>query len=437
MINKKAFLSTLIIILCLIYITGCTDTHNLNKPDAYDDNNFSQQEMHSNGDFSNEFAIIDVLTHNDGLAWVNYYNTEGVEKFALVDQKGNELFTIPENNIKNPKYIKASEKGLSCYAYYVGEERVHNLVNSKGEVVASSTNGEFDSIVGCGLEYALVYKHEAGLYSSEQMIATLDQNGNIVHDYIPFMSPPSMNADKPLARYLGDGLFLLELSIPDNWMYYDCVGGNATYFMTSSNIEYSGSDLFVWDESKIAEIYKYTDLNDLGKVELYSGDHKIAKDGTFYELEDIEYDYFSQGYFVKKDGWDYKIYDVYKNREFKIESPIDDETHLTFKDDYIYISMTGKDYQPYFTLADNDGNILYEPICGVGYTSEGYVICEDKENESLCYLLDPSGNRIADLKASDVTDFENGVAICTDPETGKKRLMDINGNILFETIKLK
>lgn len=439
--KKRLFVSLLIIVLCFVFVTGCTDKLDFEKNEFVNDGDSSEQKMQAEGEQTEEYPIIDVLTHKNGLAWVNYYNTEGIEKFALVDEKGNEIYTIPEDNIKNPRYIKASEKGLSCYAYYTDEERVHNLVNSKGEVVASSATGEFDSIIGCGLEYALVYKHEAGLYSSEKMIATLDQNGNIVHDYIPLAIQPSMNADRPLARYLGDGLFLIDLSL-DNWLYYDCVNGTATYFMTSAYndpfmFSYYDGYLFIKDNSNETEIYKYTDMNNLESLELYRGDHALFRDGTFYTLGGEEFDYISDGYLIKRDGWDYNVYNPINEKKFKVESPIDDETHLLFEDDYGYLSMTGKDHKSYSTVVDNDGKMLFEPIRGGVKIYEDYVIYGDEENENLYHVTDLSGNHIAELNASKIIEFENGKVVCVDPETGGNRLMDINGNVLFDTIVLK
>ena len=439
---KRALTTILASAFCLLCVTGCVNTQELNegfKSEFYNDSSYYEQNVEVDDVQSNEFPVDNAISYNNGFAWVSYYDSYGDERYALVDDNGNEIFTIPEENVYSPTTLKVSENGLSFYTYLEGEKKIHNLVNCNGEVVATSASDGFERIVACGGDNALVYKHEDGLYGSNYMIAALDQNGSVTNDFITIIDAPkwTINEDATSARYLGDGMFLLEL-ISGNWMYFDSLSGEATYFnsldfSSLSDFEYKDGYLFLEKDWMSTYIWRYTNPNDKESKELLEGSFALFRDGSFEQFEAA--DYCTKGYMVKKDGFDLDVYDYIGDDRFKIKAFIENPMTLTYCDDYGILTMTGKDFQPYFTMVDKNGKVLFEPICGTGpMCSGGYIIYK---NEDMYHVIDSSGKSVADLEYSSITDFNNGVALYTDPITASKKFMDINGNTLFTTVKTK
>lgn len=340
----------------------------------------------------------------NGYSWVELSGSKSV--YSLVDTKGNVIYTSPQNTY--PRNMSND----ACFII-VGTEKdkyEYMIINKKGEIVASSAEGNFDKILASGDNLFLVYKYEGGIDSSRHLYGVVNEKGEFVNElrecpFIEELDLYSQSGVRDGAKYIGAKSFQLT----GKWDYYRYhhvvyMPGCDTYFLNYENpVEGIGDSLYIRNKNGI-EVEN-------GKNEYSSQDYRNVVVGQNGKIEKTtSFDYIENGLLMTKDE-EKKITSftdptMGKTSVFSKYYPI---ASFDPADNNLLIMIYGKDGNKYFTVLDKNCNILFEPVSGRNaYAGEGKVRLYTQDG---CSVLDYSGNVLINSGMyKQIDDFSNGVA---------------------------
>ena len=145
----------------------------------------------------------------DGFAFIAW--EQGKEEYgAMIDVNGNIIYQTTGASGLRVRDWRHLGNGAAAIEFKDGVDTVFAIINSKGELIKSSKDGDFDRILATGDGMALVYKEKASVVSIEHLYGTLDVDGNWIH------SLTKGSDDSYSAIYGGEGMFW----IPDEIINY-------------------------------------------------------------------------------------------------------------------------------------------------------------------------------------------------------------------------
>lgn len=367
---------------------------------------------------------------SEGYAWVEF-TRDGVECYGLIDTQGKIIYEDVYNNQKQYEFYPMS--GSMCYMS-CGD--VYSLLNSKGEKIMSSENGDFDEVLAAGDGRALVYKNNSGVKETEYIYGVIDSSGNWVQPLsdwdiyldVMFYAGDGMFVYRDDYKYSNFDRYLIYNSITD--VFYDISGLN------SDDCTFNGDfkdklALFSNGTAFFRQKYNDTDVSfkQLNKTELADPDSvdaiikgealALSTDGTCVEVPYFESQ--SDGklliYNNEENESYYQIYDYVNNTTKKVtEYSASVIYSIKFTGNYGLTLIKGADGKIYCTVLDTSGNEKFDPIqCSysqVNYTDGKIVI----DNSSYS-IYDDNGNLLAEkLDYKSINAFSNDIAVATDDE---------------------
>lgn len=193
-------------ILFLFTFTAC-------KSDEFDDVEiiYEEQSDNENGLLTDNKALdnLDISYARDfsnGTAWIEY-TSSGTKYNSLINTKGEILCTYDSSYSVHPMDKKAG---------YVAdhENGIYKIINSKGEVLVSSEDGDYDVIGANGDGMFFVYKYVSDINTSKHMFGIIDSDGDLIKPLkeCRLISGINSNYVATNSRYLGAGMFAVKFN---------------------------------------------------------------------------------------------------------------------------------------------------------------------------------------------------------------------------------
>ncbi len=400
-----------------------------------------------------QWCISDITDKKGGVSNNNQDAGDGVTVTELIYQHiGNDVFTYVVFNKENKEYAGVLNTDGEIFYYiegdyinyvWAGKDTVftkeyvdadidyyhYDIINENGEIVATSRNGDFDTVIGYGDDLVLVYKNTSTISKEEHSYGVINATtGNWDR---------ALKAGTKLTgesfKHIGDGIFLcgstMFNSISDKVYYIEnCAvfGDNLENgFLLGKNI---GGWLTWGTISSSDDPDTYIDLPEY--FELYP-------DGTFKEID--EFSMSNEKIIISEisDGDDeyYKITDCKTGesttyKEFNRDSIYSIEIY----GEYILMLINGADGNKYLNVTNSSGERQFEPIkIASGSNNAPVYSCErivyKKPNSEYCEMIDMQGNLVISSveKYSEIAIFgTNGVAYATNSE-GETVVMSLDG----------
>lgn len=403
---------------------------------------------------SNECTVEAVYVYGEKTAWVSY-NNESEKSYSLISTNGKILYSVDKNNelnneIRPYKFFEMSG-GLSYYGTTDSQGKIvdYYLVNSDGEMIASSKNGDFDSVVCYGDGLALVYKCNSNMQSAEHLYGIIDKNGSWKFPLTNFKQEPRYENYEINISYVGDGMFAIGVEAKS---YLFLNSNNGTYFYIYNTDNWSAKDFnfnygsaYVYAEwvtsPIISKMPPDSYRNDENKKEPESS-FLIKTDGSYTLINDVIPDYsnydgawqLTNGIFVCNESDYLYIYDNSTGKDGQISKYSKKGTKLDFYDDYGLMKTTGEDGKEYFNLICRDGTVCFEPICGATpcFSDECVIYnCNDKY-----FICDKTGKTMVEnLEYNSCLSTNAGIF---EMKSGSDTVyIDKNGKEVFNVVQRK
>lgn len=446
--RETVTLSIIIIVLCLL-ITACS------KPVIKADN----QDLNEIEDTQSSTETVDNVDNNrltqagtfsDGLAWVELENTYGVKRIGCINNSGEVQFMKDELSGTNVSTLGSFSNGFS----HIKIDNKDCIINNKGEITASSENGDFTTILcGSGGKFIVQKKTDDNHQVTTELLC-IDGNGKIENtiDGIDIKDNSSIGvwsmgegifyirhySDRMIEPYLynSNDHILSKVEIPDEWTKYP------DNIVLSQN--HQNESIVVSADQRIGLSYYlwYGVFGLDGKIQKQIN----AKNYKFSSDQD------DQGLFIydncllcyNKDESDHSVYLYHLDSE-NVTSLYEcgDGKRASFygyEDGSYLIDVSGGERQT-FTLVDSSGKEKFESIEGSAIAiSCDRIIARIRSLDStgkttiIRSIYDVKGNHIADIDPDfilndDALFSDNLMPIMNDNEYN---YIDIDGNLLFE-----
>lgn len=450
---KKIISLLLIFVLTLMIVSGCKseeDSNDVNSDekisndsdltvadkeedstiDTKEINNEPQKEIIT-GNFKKAFNF------SEGLAWVNIDDKNA----AVINTKGE---IIHKTDKEGYHFLDCAEfsGGISWYKLCNDDDKSESLyyiINSDGEIVSSSENKEYDTVLGCGDGLALVYKIQKTVSSIQYKLGSIDKNGNWVHELenVDLTDVVYSTDEKPYdLHYHGEYIFSMaildpfsHLIDPFSHMFFNAETGKILFY--AFGIGYSDiyffNDIAYCSNYHVSYIGKSEDKDKAASVPL--GTIILSTDGSFEMLTDenliIDKNrYIKHNYIDDSSTFEFK--DMETGNGFKFEG----DQGLSYSVTYMghkYIGITIFNDETglfFFSVIDDKGEMLFEPIeynstdshtSGLlTFTDDNIVLeTEDHKSDSSLYdIYDINGNITAEnLHYQYIGVFNDGLAV--------------------------
>ena len=375
-------------------------------------------------------------------AWITY-RIDNEWYLGCVDKEGTILFAYPSSSInEKSEFIN----GAAYIATGSREEKTYWIINEAGDILTSSADSNFDSIVAYGGGYFLCYKDQSDFSGASNCYKVIDSTGKIVKEII-YAKEEFTHAEVPgnNLRYLGDGIFsfwkdkrnhssIVDLyNIPDG-IEFTCenIAANCKYHSKfSDGVAFFGRinlpDIILFKDGTYTELNYTTGLgNDVsydshaseGKVVLCEHDssNKI-KNMVYYSITDDNY---------------YSL-DIYIDNMYT-KIPVEDFGQFTYEivNDRFLVHLLGADNLSYIALIDTCNEIILEPVrCDKATEiSCGRIVVRTEDGVT---IYDTDGNIVFDMLGARMFltgNFQDDVAILKGE--GVEKYIDLQGNDLFD-----
>lgn len=357
-------------------------------------------------------TITEVRDFSNGFAWI-CNTTETGKKWSLIDTSGKVIYS---SRHVQPDYRNVSDVcGNACYTFEYDPDsgnELYKIINTDGNVVASSENGEFDEILGCGDNLFFVHKYEGGIDSDRHLYGTINDKGEFVN---PLKELINIGFEARRAEYAGAKMFYLMPSDP--------TARYGALFNANNGSVCSNAKIYPIDGANNNYI------SNIGSKVYFNNNSCVSSDGKIETVDD--FDYVLNGLIIKTN--------IYTNEVSYFINPVSGETISFSKypiedikpaDNNFLLKLRGKDDNVYYTVIDNKCNILFEPVKGYdAEANDGKVVLKD-EFGGYC-VLDYSGNILIDFGTySEINAFDSGVAWAVD-YSNQYVGIDENGNVVI------
>lgn len=284
-----------------------------------------------------------------------------------------------------------------------------NIVNAKGEVTASSKDGLFDSVLAYGDGMVLVYRYVSNVSSQSWLCGVLDSQGEWVFP----MSNMFRRIHPDYVRYLGSGVFALG---------YDYETGYLWSCNDQTQTMYSGEAVRLNFIDGVAYSNRELSLHIDGNFEKLPDNYALKSDGTFEALSiDLSEGELDHGYFIFERGGYVGIQNLATGKTIpfrEYSADMVEEIVVNDASGVFLIRLEGVDGNDYFTMINESGKMLFEPIRYIRYSnrtiyfSEGMICCNLSTSGGMS-VVDKTGKVVvsADEEYTQIYGFCNGIAL--------------------------
>ncbi len=376
---------------------------------------------------------------SEGLAWVEYVDSDTNEYFGCINENGKMLFCYRSDdfdfNMLNSDYYDT--KFENGYAFLEGrsEPSVY-LIDKEGNICS-----KFDSFIAYGYGYVITEEHIIGFDSESYTYTIYDANKNVIATY--------ENESRISASYCGEGVFRFGnklfigktkefVDYPYGWDYFDdnmVFNNGVAYVSQHETVVYSDGKKF--DVDFPDELILFKRQNDplySGTIIYYDDDYNNTVASFNINTEEIYY-------LTDKTVLEHLDTHFDNNISSKDISPKCNENGLIFP-------LIGDDGYRYVVLTDYKLNIKTEPIKCFDYEAceNGVFIIDSVAydiNGTELFSLEEKGYTKT-LSSSEELMFVLGNKGSVDPGQDcyqdeekfihKFAVMDNKGNIIFDKI---
>ncbi len=330
---------------------------------------------------------------SDGAAWILYYDENEVEQLALINTNGKIIYKeLAETNV-----LPDEMAGVS----YIKDTRGnYKIISKDGNIVATSENADFDSVLACGDGLALVYKY-SGPKDSKHLYGVINSTGELITDYI------ELDSRCIAAAYKGSGMFSIELSASTRWALLNTNTGRyifiAARYLSGFPEFADGVAYFTPGYYQVPDSYEPL-------LDEYQMPY-CALDTNFRITQTDEFGYSSSGLLIavsEHSSAPTSLIDPETGNRYSLNYNAR-ITNITYSGNYGLLVIQGADGNQYFTLLDRQANEQFE-------LTEGYsVIYADEKviyNVGGTYtIINTKGDVLADnLEYKVINEFCNGIA---------------------------
>lgn len=438
----KKIISLILTTFMVLSTVGCGEKQNITNNNS--DSDYSKQAntfITENGkEKLYEIAYAD--NFSDGYAWININETKNKnnEQRACIDKSGKIQFFL-DDIVDSCANIQVSDfKDGFCVinVEYKDEKDKDIIINTKGEIVMSSTDGIFDKVLCFGNGYFAVEKYVNDFHTAEYKVFIIDHNGNQIGDYCL----SSQDSKSTSVYYRGEGVFEFKNSLNSN---------HFSLFFTKNNKILNFDNISFYTDFKngkcvIEKDNEYNFLYTNGNIEKIKLD--VPKEAKLF----LDYQLLTENgtcYYIKNGKKvDYYFYDISTGKSNKIYSCGEglqiDPYSLKFENGYSVLKILGAEAK-YFTVIDKKGNFQFEPIeCDyVLPITSNRVIASTPLDEYI--IFDETGKKIyySDVNTISDTFYDDFAVIKKVIEIGERKYtsidynyVDKNGKLLFENNKI-
>lgn len=472
----KKILLLIIVGILSILISGCMDNEKdmiepavtemaKNKRNENSDGNEEAVNINEKENDETDIKILNTFDYSGGRAWVRFQEEESNNiYYGCIDEDGKMLFVL--NNING---IYASVTPFSNKYAYVTTEDVLVMINDTGTLVKQYSLREGDKSRVCA--YADGYIWE------EQYISGFDE---AYYKYILYgpdeelLAEFEYNGTEPIdeIRYYEKGVWGYSTT-NDEGEYIQ------RFYCTNSNkwVESNLDFLNIWFYEKKAAIgITHENEDETGyrarlHIMDFNGNLENVPISSEMGWDWRDKNFISEGYCILKA--DYLVaYNLSTGEFIKMDNKYADRVNmeylpdvLIFNNNRVALPLIGDDGAEYTALFDTSWNIIGEPVKSNKFdlSENRFIIAEDVEDENIM-VCDENGSQVftvSDLGYSAITPYKNGIARVlrsdadettrivisrffnlmtpsdasdTDMLSGEWDYIDINGELLFDTI---
>ncbi len=332
-------------------------------------------------------------------------------------------------------------------------KNVYDIVNSHGEIVATSKNGDFDAVIGYDDGSVLVYKNASTISEEKYCYGVIDSvTGN-------WKTPLTQGSELPLTEIDNDG---------SDWTSFEYCGDN---IWISKNNSYYRKGIVIYNEleNKVMFVndayYKYHTNSGL----VIDGDYPylynsyienpqiegiilpsscaINYDGSFNEVEAQDLDQVNDEIGISRVDDGDKEYFVIKNiksnssvvyREFASDQIYSYQIY----DNFVLMLISGADGNKYCTAVNSSGEQQFEPIKIKSGSNNTPIYFQEriiykKPNSDFYEMIDMQGNVLisSDREYKTIQTFDaNGIAQAVNSD-GESVAIGLDGKPINITLK--
>ncbi len=368
----------------------------------------SNNNQNGNDDINITNIVYDSMG-NEILTYPYIVFTKESKEYAGILNTNGEIFYYIEGDFI--AYEWAGNDTVITKEYDMDTDDFHNydIINSKGEIVATSRNGDFDTIVGCGDDLVLVYKNTGNISNEEHSYGVINSmTGNWE---VPFVA---CNTQLPTTKS--------ESNFSD-WKTFRPYEDNTWISEPADSSSYSfilfnlSTDTLIGLKQLFPEIDDFSYSLTNSKIYL---DTIEEDDRTYYKITDL------------RTGTSA----IYRNYD------CDSIDGYILCDEYIIMEIRGADGRQYITTVNSSGEQQFGPINIDGGSSYKLRYSQQRivyvnPNNDYCEMIDMQGNVIVsnDAKYSEIHILgTNGIAYATNSE-GEKVAINLDGELITITLK--
>ena len=321
-------------------------------------------------DPTTDISVVSTQHFSEGRAWITVYDrSTTITANVCINTDGYIVFWEAPYDSNHTLITSDFKDGLS---YMINEDTGQfRIFDLNGNITFESPSwGENLIMLGYGDGKFLVAEYISDFNTNEWYVGAIDKTGK---EIVPLKSYESQRRDVTNSGnlkgfYLGHGVFALSYSYNEyeNNKIETLINIDTQKILLPKTY---GVELLTGFEDGYALISGGITIDD----EYYGSILKIGTDGSVLEeIEKIDYSFlayaikmpiFSEGLMF----WRSAYYDIYGN--VKIELPeYEDKLHYCspFKNGYAVITLVGADGHKYFTIINQKGEEIFEPLKGIG-----------------------------------------------------------------------
>ena len=348
----------------------------------------------------------------------------------IIDHSGKILYTNETTN-----GIWSRDKWTGAYLITYGGEYGNDIVlDTNGKLIFMAEEGQ--SILAIGEGLILIFEEALGFEAAEAKVGIIDFEGNKIYSFSSnnyFINEEKTNLrQRENIRYCGEGVFVADTNIVYHY------GTDETVFLDA----YTGNS-FVLDGLLLSEyfnntaLFMFTGNGNHGHNILTNHNGDTMKDYGDFGLKDL-----SEGKYLVQLDWGNGKFQCYlysfPDNYVKELSQYRNLVVENYLNGYALCTMTGADNNQYFSVLDQDGNFIFEPVLDKYDTFD----CKRNEitKEGLFYR-----NRLFSLQDGTVIhDYDDGNfglikevsegVIIKNGKDGEEYYADSNGDIILDEL---
>lgn len=399
---------------------------------------FYRKQKNSKSNSVSSISVFRAGNFSHGVAWIGYIEND-TDCTALINKEGKILYK-KENAY--PQDFDSVKQEYRFYAPFPGIDSVrfcdesgntfYEIVNAKGKVISTSKSGEYDSVIACGDNMALVYKDTGSISAESHSFGIIDEHGKwkLKLKELPIKEIESWGHRIKGFKgyYAGCGVFYVE--------------ADGQYLINAETGKYAKTDS---DEIKFYDNHAYHGIrNTYRETEMYALDLNFKKT----PLSGKDNSYITGKFLFCKD--DMSITNLETGKVVMTGYKTEQWNGFGYQNGIGLLSIAGKDGNKYFTAFDEDLKMLFEPIQGkITYDSHAdtcsfsdkYILFNSiVNNRYQTYIAKTDGTVISEYKSKEDESiyecgiFEDGIAPASFDAYNEHLFINIKGERVLQTL---